>query len=80
MPTYTYRADCGHEWDEVRSLAEDSQTSAGPCPTCLEDTGSSHEPPGSQAQHGRKIVPTGVSAHFKGAGWTPKFYRNRMGK
>lgn len=78
MPTYTYRCPEGHTWDEVRSI-EGSETSEAPCPVC---TDAASGPAGLQSGQtlpavGKKIPPTGVSAHFKGRGWTPKFYPNR---
>jgi hypothetical protein len=77
VPEYTYRCPQGHEWDEFRSVKEDSQESTEACAACVEVAAAQ---PDLIPQHGRKIVPTGVSARFVGAGWTPKFYRDRKGK
>lgn len=68
MPVYTYRCSVGHEWDEVRSLSEDSQTSADPCPTCVEADPTVHP-------FGRKTV--GQVSVKLGRGFTPTFYPNR---
>jgi hypothetical protein len=77
-PVYTFECPLGHQWDEVRGLAEDSALSADPCQTCLE------APPGAvgdieRAPHGRKVVAQ-VSVKLSGHGFTPKFFPNREQK
>lgn len=81
MPIYTYRCDAGHQWEEVRPI-EGSETSSEPCATCLEVIDCAGVDVGENLSDfaGRRVPSTGVSAHFKGSGWTPKFYPNRRGK
>ena len=77
MPIYTYECEKGHRWDEIRSAAGDTQGSADPCPTCLE---ADRNTPGAFIPYGAKVPSSGVSARFKGQGWTPKFYPGRKSK
>jgi len=74
MPIYTYRCPEGHTWDEVRTI-EGSEASEEPCPECTRAQSGQAIP-----AHGKKVPATGVSAHFKGTGWTPKFHPNQRGK
>lgn len=78
MPIYTYQCNEGHEWDEVRTIAG-SETSQEPCPKCTSATSGPSGPASGQALPalGKKLPPTGVTAIFKGGGWTPKFYPNK---
>ncbi len=80
MPIYTYRCPAGHEWDEVRAI-EGSEVSEDACPACREKySGMVDGEAFLVAAFGKKVPPTGVSASFKGQGWTPKFYAGRKGK
>lgn len=74
MPTYTFRCNEGHEWDEQRTLDEESKTSLTPCPVCTDATSGPAGLISGQAlppEHGKKVPSSGVSVHFVGRGWTP---------
>lgn len=81
MPIYTYRCEKGHEWDEVRSI-EGSETSEGPCETCVEGCNDSATvktfielcPQDWQWLFGRKVP---ARPSVKVVGGTPIHYPNR---
>ena len=81
MPIYTYRCpNCGHEWDEVRSLTEESQASVDPCPVCTEGaSGPAGLSPGQPVPVVGTKVPSSFSVKFVGSGWTPTYYPNQRG-
>jgi predicted nucleic acid-binding Zn ribbon protein len=82
VPIYTYECSAGHQWDEVRGLAEETEVSQDACEACMEALthdeyiNRCHE---RSHPHGRKVV-TQVSVKLSGKDWTPKFYTNRKGK
>jgi len=82
MPIYTYECPEGHTWDEVRSIEDDTQVSEEPCEACMEALSGDefqYRVIEQSLTHGRKTVAQ-VTVRLSGPGWTPKFYKNRMGK
>ena len=78
MPTYRYRCPQGHEWEELRSITADTATSQDACPTCVEAANAEGIAHLDAELIGKQVPPSSVSVHFKGTGWTPKFYRDKQ--
>jgi len=81
-PVYSYECAQGHQWDEVRGLAEDSSRSAEPCQACLEaadNLGCELHECDLPDFAGKKVVAQ-VSVKLSGHGFTPKFFPNREQK
>ena len=82
MPIYAYRCPQGHQWDEVRGLAEDTALSAEPCQACMEvadNLGVELHESELPDFAGRK-VPSQVTVKLNPRDATPTFYPNREHK